>query len=947
MLRICTIKSPEAAKSYYTDPRALDYYTAGQEKPGVWGGKAAEMLGLHGLVNEGDFHFLCDNRAPLSGRKWTSRDVTNRRVGYDLNFHCPKSVSVLHALTGDEAICQTFERVVRDTMEQIEEDMATRVRVGSQNEDRKTGNMVWAQFTHLATRPVDDGSGSIVPDPHLHVHAVAFNGTWDTVEEKWKAGQFGNIKFDGRYYEACFYSRLVRGLQDLGYEIERRGKGWEIKGVDSDICKLFSNRTKEIELAKNGQDLTVKQEAALGQITRRNKDEAETLTALELRKRWFDRLDNIQRERIIAASSVAKNRRSRASPVTIPGAAERAAIFAVEHVFERKSVDTERGVISEAIRAGLGRTDHTSVEAAVRATSMLRYEDAGKIWCTTHEVLAEEGMFIDFCKGGRSACSPFHPDAGGVVGAGLSDQQRLAMLHVLESRDRVTAIRGRAGTGKTTMMTETVEALRNAGHQVFTFAPTSDAAKNTLRREGFRNAETVQRLLIDPNMQSQVAGHTLWIDEAGLLSSRQMAIISQLATEQNCRIILSGDTSQHSSVERGDALRILENYAELRPAELGRIYRQQDPTYCEAVQLISDGQVDQAFDKLDSIEAIKEVRHDERYHLLATDYVHSLVEIDSDRTSHTRTTLCVSPTHKEGRMVTTAIRALLRAKGQLTGESHDYDCLRSLHWTEAERGSAENYRAARSEHSNLIIQTHKRIGNLPKDFRGELVEVKDDALIVSAEDGVKRTLSLQQAAAFDVFVPDQISLMPGDLIRVTRNAQTREGGSLENGTFHRVESIEADGAIRIDDDRTIASDLKHFSHGYCVTSHASQGKTVDNVLIAQSSGSFSASSLQQFYVSASRGRRKVRIYTDDKDALREAVRNARVRRSASDYWTEPKSILQERQPGKLRTMLTAISQWANWLTPSSTGPRLKAKAEQEKPVAENPLIPKTGIHHER
>lgn len=298
-------------------------------------------------------------------------------------------------------------------------------------------------------------------------------------------------------------------------------------------------------------------------------------------------------------------------------------------------------------------------------------------------------------------------------------------------------------------------------------------------------------------------------------------------------------------------------------------------------------------------------------------------------------------------MVTVAVRSLLQAKGQLTGGSHDYDCLRSLHWTEAERSSSENYLAAQGEHSALIIQTHKSVDGFKKDFRGEVVEVTEDALVVSGEDGVSRKLSLKHAAAFDIFVPDQISLMPGDLIRVTRNGKTREGDSLENGTFHRVDGIEADGAIRIGEDRTIAPDLKHFSHGYCVTSHASQGKTVDNVLIAQSSGSFAASSLQQFYVSASRGRRKVRIYTDDKDSLLEAVRNARFRRSASDYWREPKSVLQDREPGRFRSMLAAISQWTQWLTPTTKKSRPRTKLAEEKRIAEPSLNPKTERDYER
>jgi ATP-dependent exoDNAse (exonuclease V) alpha subunit len=69
-------------------------------------------------------------------------------------------------------------------------------------------------------------------------------------------------------------------------------------------------------------------------------------------------------------------------------------------------------------------------------------------------------------------------------------------------------------------------------------------------------------------------GQVLWIDEAGLLSARQMRGIFQLAEKQDCRVILSGDTAQHTSVERGDALRLLETYAGLKAAQLTEIRRQ-------------------------------------------------------------------------------------------------------------------------------------------------------------------------------------------------------------------------------------------------------------------------------------------------------------------------------------------------------------------------------------
>jgi hypothetical protein len=83
--------------------------------------------------------------------------------------------------------------------------------------------------------------------------------------------------------------------------------------------------------------------------------------------------------------------------------------------------------------------------------------------------------------------------------------------------------------------------------------------------------------------------------------------IFQLAEQQDCRVILSGDTRQHTSVERGDALRLLETYAGLKPAELTEIRRQKDAQYRDAVREFSNDNPKGGFEKLDQMGAIKEL----------------------------------------------------------------------------------------------------------------------------------------------------------------------------------------------------------------------------------------------------------------------------------------------------------------------------------------------------
>ena len=131
MLRIICSEDATHAKNYYTSnlkyeahPNKLGkYYGQEQEIVGEWQGKGAKILGLKGKVDQTSFEALCDNKCPHMGERLTARTKDHRRVGYDFNFNCPKSVSVVHALTGDERILNAFRESVSETMRRIETDM--------------------------------------------------------------------------------------------------------------------------------------------------------------------------------------------------------------------------------------------------------------------------------------------------------------------------------------------------------------------------------------------------------------------------------------------------------------------------------------------------------------------------------------------------------------------------------------------------------------------------------------------------------------------------------------------------------------------------------------------------------------------------------------------------------------------------------------------------------
>lgn len=237
MIRLSTISSGSAAAAYYGGGNA-DYYL-GEECKAQWHGIAAFKLGLRGEVSQQAFKAIMNNRTP-SGEKITPRDHPTRKAGYDLTFSVPKSVTLLNAIAKDPRIDSSLKAAIRDTMLLVERDASTQIR--GERKPRRTGNLIWADFTHQTTRPLGG-----IPDPQLHTHVVVANMTYSAKDGGFRALDTQNIKGGMDYYQAFFRQTLAEQLQSHGYSLKNTGKDFEIEGVPERAIKEFSRRTSQIE----------------------------------------------------------------------------------------------------------------------------------------------------------------------------------------------------------------------------------------------------------------------------------------------------------------------------------------------------------------------------------------------------------------------------------------------------------------------------------------------------------------------------------------------------------------------------------------------------------------------------------------------------------------------------------------------------------------------------
>ncbi|MGJ5813601.1 MobF family relaxase [Paludibaculum fermentans] len=881
MLFINHATDTKAAKDYFTEHLSRsDYYMRdAQEVVGDWHGRGAELLNLSGQVDKESYFRLCENLNPETGEQLTPRVKSDRRVLYDFTFDAPKSVTLAYELGGDERIMSAFREAYTETMGEMEDAMRVRVRTKGAQEDRQTANMVWGEFVHRTTRPVDG-----VPDPQLHCHAVAFNATYDPVEERWKAGEFGDIVRDKGYYQAAFHSRFAKNLAGLGYGIERDGNSFRLAGIDESTCEEFSRRSEVIEAEAKRLGITdPAKKRELGRKTREAKPD-EQLSMAELRELWLKRLNDGERTAIIGA---------RTSHETQGMTADEAIDYSLSHSFERSSAVTKKKFLETALKHSLGKASVADIRKAAERPDILEKDKKGRRYVTTKDVLTEERDMIAFARDGRATRAKLGGLQTPALDPKLSDEQRNAALTILNSRDKVTGLQGKAGTGKTTMMQATIGAIEKTGTQVFVFAPSAEASHGVLAGEGFANAETVERLLIDKEMQKRMSGQVMWVDEAGLLSVKDMKRLFDVAKEQNARVILSGDSAQHNAVTRGDALRVLENSSAMQFARLTEIRRQTNATYRKAVEAIAQGdaaakdgrtKLEHGMEMLDGMGAIIETKGDERYKQIAEDYADVITQRKAN--GELKTSLVVAPTHAEIRHVTAAIRVTLKAQGKLSTKEREYTILRSRNLTEAERGDSASYEAGE------VVQFHQNAKGFKRGERVTVQNADTAGVHVRRADGSKALLPYAETKRTQVYRAEKLALAEGDKLRVTMNGYTRETrrgllgakgkDRLNNGALYQVAGFTKQGDIQLTNGFVVPKDYGGLTHGYVVTSHASQGKTVDVPLVALGSESFAAANREQLYVSLSRGREAVRLYTDDKAAMLDAVKDSSARLSATE-----------------------------------------------------------------
>ena len=474
----------------------------------------------------------------------------------------------------------------------------------------------------------------------------------------------------------------------------------------------------------------------------------------------------------------------------------------------------------------------------------------------------------------------------------LSPEQMAAVTHALSSTDQLMAIRGQAGVGKSFLLKSLVQELHRNDMEPVALAPTVAASRGALREAGLDDANTLAMFLSDSTdgkaLRDTAKNGLIVLDEAGLTSTPDMLRLVEKANELDARVLLVGDTRQLASVERGDALRLLEDDG-LLPAELKEIHRQKNnPDYKAVVEEMAKGNAAQGLRDAKEKGFVSEIlvehegaddseAYDAKADRLAAEAAAQLV---AKAYENERSNIVVAPTHALGRTVTEAIRQELQAKGYIGEDVATVSLLRQVDRCMADRRDAPH---ALEEGDLVILRRDDETRDLSM---GEVLHARADdrgkVYLFREDETESRVAAGLDPRAYAVFRSEDIPLAVGDQVRAFEPMADMQRG--DRGTIESIDHWAR--TITLEDGRAISMDSKYLGHGYVVTAPGSQGQSVDHAIVVATTSSLPAMSKESLYVASSRGKEHLDIITDDFDALQDAARRSVQRAHGVDVAKE-------------------------------------------------------------
>lgn len=521
-----------------------------------------------------------------------------------------------------------------------------------------------------------------------------------------------------------------------------------------------------------------------------------------------------------------------------------------------------------------------------------------------------EKSIIRIAAEGKNAVAPLMKTVPDKYLAGQTGGQQVATKLILESPDRFVAIQGYAGTGKTTQFKAVMAAIdslpASQRPEVIGLAPTHRAVHEMLS-VGVRS-QTLSSFLSEERQKNLAGektdyGNMLFlVDESSMVGNRDMAELYQRVAATGGRAISSGDVAQLQSIEPGQPFRLVQQRSAIDTAVMQDIVRQ-TPELRPAIYSMIEGNPREALEKVEavtpaqifrkmdawapssSVMEFKSAKENEKEAVAQgngpTDVIEAITRDFAGRTPQTQAqTLVVAHLNADRHAINSRIHDALHKNGEVGKSELTLTVLEPARVPDKALRSAAGF-IEHIGHVAVMDSRHMTVSGV--DTAQGLVTLTDDT-------GKPTVISNFENSTQDIsiYVPRDITVSTGDRMRFTRSDNER--GYVANSQW-QVSRLENSGRITLSNGEQekmlepgrLPED-GHIDLAYAVTAHGAQGASERYVITLEGTegGRKRMATREAGYVTLSRAKEHVQVYTDDREGWLKQLDRQSERHSAHD-----------------------------------------------------------------
>lgn len=831
MMTVQTVSAGMATTYYNKD----NYYTKDLSSLDSWQGAISKKLDLEGKKIEPQ---IFDNFV----KKMTERNGGNdnkKRIGIDLTFSCPKSISLATAKDEEtkKDILEAQQKAVTETLDFIEKNggFTFRVTKNKVTTEHKADNLLIGKFNHFVNR-----NGEL----DLHTHCVVFNLTEkDGKEYSLNAKEILKKQTE---WGLLFRQKIAKNLQAKGYKlnITDAKKGlFELAGFDRETIEKYSSRRLEILKKMEADGTAGSREAMKANLQTRKTKKQVDLDKIydEVKKEIFTN------ERVkILKGKPRKNyylvEQKKIADEVIAEMERETFAFTKEQLKKRimsagvlQNIDEKRAekLINEnekLVNLGNKELENGTIKQFFTTEKNINIEDniivrMNKEKGTIKTALSEEKsekLLDEICKNG---------------GYTPNREQVNAIHHILTNKDRIVGVQGLAGTGKTYSFALVKKMADRENIEVKGICFTGKASEGLQADSGIEST-TIHSFLNKLEKDSGIKQKTtegikqdwdlskvkpegnkkqIWVvDEAGLVDNRMMNYLIEASIKADAKLVLTGDYQQLPPVGAGEPMKNLIDNG-MATAYMEDIRRQKDIELLNAVRESVKGDTLNTYKILEQKNAYHEIADREK---LQNEIIKKVTNIKQE---DLKENLLLVQTNVDRKNYNNKIQKVFIEQGRLT------------------------------------------TGNI---FKVENSEGRQERR--------------------KIYEGDRIVLLANDSMcfREIKGGLGYTKTKVNNGTMGTVKRVANDKiVVSLDNGKMVyfsPQKYKKFDLAYAVTNYKAQGMTVKNCLVDMTTKGKS-NNRNALYVNISRAKFKAEIFTDDKKKLEKQTLTFAKKINSADF----------------------------------------------------------------